>query len=201
MADPPKALLIDLDGVVRRWDPALLTRAEHRHGLPAGSLAHAMLGHHESLADAVTGEITDEQWRADIARRLTAEHGLDAVLAVEEWSASVGEVDQDVLAIVREFRRTGPVGLVTNATTRLRSDLTRLGLDAEFDLVVNSSEVGFAKPDPEIFRHASASLEVAPQHCLFVDDTPGHVHAAEQAGLRGHVFVGADELRAALSLP
>jgi len=36
---PARAMLIDLDGVVRRWDPDVAASVEAEHSLPAGALA------------------------------------------------------------------------------------------------------------------------------------------------------------------
>jgi FMN phosphatase YigB (HAD superfamily) len=48
----------------------------------------------------------------------------------------------------------------------------RLGcpLRAYFDDVVFSHEVGFVKPDPEIYLTACERLGVEPGHCIFVGD-------------------------------
>jgi hypothetical protein len=37
----PGPLILDLDGVLRLWDPAIIAGAEASHGLPAGTLADA----------------------------------------------------------------------------------------------------------------------------------------------------------------
>jgi FMN phosphatase YigB (HAD superfamily) len=39
---------------------------------------------------------------------------------------------------------------------------------------------------------------MTPGECLFVDDRPENVAAAEAVGMRGHVFAGAPALREAL---
>jgi len=46
------------------------------------------------------------------------------------------------------------VVLTTNATSRLTSDLNCLAVTDYFDRVVNSSEIGCIKPEPEYFLHA-----------------------------------------------
>jgi putative hydrolase of the HAD superfamily len=84
--------------------------------------------------------------------------------------------------------------LVTNATTRLETDLDRLGLGAAFDGIVSSARVGSRKPEAPIFRAALARAGAPAAHTLFVDDTPGHVAAARALGLRGHLHVGPAQL-------
>ena len=72
---------------------------------------------------------------------------------------------------------------------------------AAFDALVLSHEVGQRKPNREVFVYCQRLAHCAPGECLFVDDLPVNVEAAERAGLRGIVYTPdstlADKLRAA----
>ncbi|WP_308257592.1 HAD family hydrolase [Pseudonocardia lacus] len=181
----PAPLIIDLDGVLRRWEP--LDAVEARHGLPRGALLAAAF-EPDLLHRAITGAVDDDRWRADVTAALAAAHGPAARAAVAEWSASSGAVDAEVLELVRRYRRRAPVVALTNATSRLPRDLAAVGLDRELDRVFSSHELGVAKPDPRVFALVCARLDRAPAECLFVDDTEGHVAAAREAGLRAHHY-------------
>ena len=87
------------------------------------------------------------------------------------------------------------VAILTNATSRLDEDLAALGLDREVDHVINSSSLGVAKPDPEIFRRASQRLDSRLSDCVFVDDTSAHVEAATQLGMTTHLYVDVPSFR------
>jgi putative hydrolase of the HAD superfamily len=137
----PAPLIVDLDGVLRRWDP--LDAVEARHGLPRGAVLGAAF-ERRLLQRVITGAIDDDRWRADVAATLVAAHGPAATRAVAEWSASSGAVEPVVLELVRQYRRTAPVVALTNATSRLPHDLARLGLDQELDRVFSSHELGVA---------------------------------------------------------
>lgn len=195
-----KALLIDLDGVIRRWDrnahPA--SAIEVTFGLPPGAVAATAFAA-ELLEEAILGRIADEVWRQRVVDRLAAQYDRPtAAGAVAAWSAGSGVVDHDVLDLVRAVRARAPVCLVTNATTRLESDLERLGISGEFDAVVSSARVGARKPQPEIFHAALQAVDVPAERAFFIDDTRLHVEAATSLGLRGHVFLDAPRLTAAL---
>jgi putative hydrolase of the HAD superfamily len=191
-------LVVDLDGVLRIWDPGIVASAERRAGLPPGALDRAAFADAATLRAVVTGRISDAEWRAGIAARLVAVHGEAAAGAVADWSGPCGEVDQRVLAVLREQRRSRPVALPSNATDRLPRDLQRLGLDGGLDAVVNSSELGLAKPDPEVFVAVCSALGLPPYRCLFVDDQQVNVDAAARVGLRAHPYRGPGEPAAVL---
>jgi putative hydrolase of the HAD superfamily len=200
---PARALLIDLDGVLRRWDPAVASAVEQAHSLEPGSLLTTAMSW-DLLRPAVAGELTDAQWMTVIASRLPLPSD-QAAAAVEEWQRHRGFVDEAVLAFIRDVRAAGlPVGLATNATDRLRDDLAGLGLAKEFDLVLSSWELKIHKPAPEFFARACAALGVEAPWVLFVDDDDRTIRGARAAKLLAFRWTGPEGLpylRRALGLP
>jgi len=203
LRQPAQALLIDLDGVLRRWDPTVPAAVEESYGLAPGTLLNTAMAW-ELLRPAVAGEITDAEWMHLVATRLPLKEE-DARKAITEWQQHRGTVDEEVLAFVREVRAAGrPVGLATNATDLLRGDLAQLGLTDEFDVVVSSAELGVHKPAPEFFERACAALNVEPPWVLFVDDDDRAVRGARVAKLPSLRWSGPQDipyLRKALALP
>lgn len=193
-----KALLIDLDGVIRRWDLSPRDSFESRLGLPEGAVAGAAF-ERGLLTEAITGRITDEEWRERTVARLAETYGAEVSRrAVEAWSAPAGVVDGEALRLISEVRRRAPVCLVTNATTRLETDLRRLGILDAFDAIASSSRIGARKPDPAIFEAALALVGVSASDALFVDDTRENVDAARALGLSACVYTGITSLEDAL---
>ena len=179
---PARALLIDLDGVLRRWDPKAGQDVEAKYGLDPGTLLKTAMTW-DIYRPAVAGEIDDADWMRLIAMRLPLPE-VDAAAAVAEWQRHRGRADQEVLGFVREVRAAGlPVGLATNATDLLRGDLEALGLTDEFDVVLSSWELKIHKPAPEFFTAACAALGQDPQWVLFVDDDDRAVLGARAAKL------------------
>jgi putative hydrolase of the HAD superfamily len=184
-----RALLCDIDGVLRIWPP--VADLERSHGLPPGSIAAAAFAP-TRLLPAITGATTDEQWRAAVAADLAATSPA-AAAAIEAWSALVPQVDQNVLAFLTQAACVMPVALVSNATTRLEHDLEAQGVHGF--TVINSARIGVAKPDPEIFLAAAEHVGVPAQECLFVDDTAANVDAATEIGMTALLYQNVTQLR------
>ena len=185
--DAIKVVLTDFDGVVRHWPSAVTASIEDRHGLPRGSLPRTAFDP-SLLDDAITGRMTDSEWRSEVARRLGSEtDAATAQAAVEAWSTSRGVVDQAAMRVLQAARSVAALGLVTNATTRLDDDLVHLGLSDAFDFVVNSSAVGCAKPSRCFYEHAARRCGCERGAVLFVDDRPENVEAAIDFGFHGHM--------------
>lgn len=185
-----KALLIDFDGVIRHW-PANDPGFQDRFGVSLAEMRKCAFS--EALLNpAITGQVTDDEWREKVAQQLLSggfDRAKDAVLA---WSEGSGEVDHKMLERVQSLRQKLKVVLVTNATTRLEHDLAALGLSESFDQVINSSRVGFAKPNEEIFQAALRSVGADAAEALFVDDSLANVIAAQRLGIASHHFQGTD---------
>ena len=190
------ALLVDFDGVLRRWDPAVAAGVEREYGLTEGVLGEIAMSW-GMLQPVLTGQVSHAQWMMSVADALTPAVGVDrARAAVQEWQSYRGEVDPEVLAFVREVRAAGiRVGLGTNATDLLDADLAALGLTEELDVIVNSSVIGVHKPAKEYFQAACEALGTPPGRVLFVDDEDRAVAGARVAGLSAHRWSGPADLR------
>jgi len=200
------ALLIDLDGVLRVWDPEPTAEVERAYELPAG-LLEATAMRWGRLKPVLAGEVSHADWLAGVAEELAeAAGGADrARAAVAQWQQYRGEIDPQVLDLVREVRAAGlRVGLATNATDLLDADLAALKLVGEVDVVLNSSVLGEVKPSKEFFAAACQALGTPPDRVLFVDDEDRMVRGARVAGLSAYRWDGPAGLRyvrAALELP
>ncbi|WP_410813083.1 HAD family hydrolase [Micromonospora sp. 067-2] len=191
------ALLLDLDGVLRRFDPAVAAGVEREYGLADGVLTEIAM-QWGRLRPVLTGQVSHADWMSSVADALAEPAGGPdrAREAVEQWQRYRGEVDTEVRDLVREVRDGGiTVGLATNATDLLDADLAALGLADEVDVVVNSSTLGVHKPAPEYFQAACAALDTPPARVLFVDDEDWAVRGARSAGLSAHRWGGTADLR------
>ncbi|MCH8230837.1 MAG: HAD-IA family hydrolase [Chloroflexi bacterium] len=193
-----KCVFFDFDGVLRNWeyDQESLDAV---FGIPIDVFREVAFAP-ENVVPAVRGEITDEEWRANVGRILkTRFPGRDVEGALEFWSGRTGELAIEVLEIVRECKSKLPVALMTNATSKLNQDLESLGIANLFDHVINASEVGSVKPESEIYLYALKLVGIEPHEAFFTDDMPENVEMAAQLGYVGHVFETPEGLRTALT--
>lgn len=80
------------------------------------------------------------------------------------------------------------------ALTNGNADLSAVGLSEHFEGFVSASSVGCAKPDPRIFAHACALLDLPAEQVWHVGDDPHmDVIGARNAGLRA-VWLDRDDI-------
>ena len=94
-------------------------------------------------------------------------------------------VDAQILEMLSMLRKRNlPLALISNASAEEVTAWGTSALAPYFDVVVFSCDVGYVKPEMEIFHQACAQLQVSPAETLFVGDGGSdELTGAERAGL------------------
>jgi putative hydrolase of the HAD superfamily len=89
----------------------------------------------------------------------------------------------ETLAALKQ--RGMPLAVISNFDSRLVRILNGLNVGASFAQIFVSSAVGYAKPQPQIFKIALASLGIAPEQALHIGDSEANdLQGAHNAGVR-----------------
>lgn len=190
----PAAVVFDIGGVLIDWDPRYLFR--------------------EVIADEDTREwflreVCSPEWNrqqdrgrpwADAVAEAIARHPehADWIRAYDErWIETIGGVDRETEALVREVLATGvPVYALTNySAEKWALSRERFGVLGEFDGVVVSGEERVAKPDERIYRILLQRYGLDPEETYFTDDVPANVEAARAVGIDAERFIDAATAR------
>ena len=94
-----------------------------------------------------------------------------------------GDVPERTVETLRELRRRGYRLGLASSSKNAGVILTRTGLDALLDRVVDGNQITRSKPDPEVFLRAARLLELPPEDCAGVDDALAGVDSARTAGM------------------
>ena len=77
------------------------------------------------------------------------------------------------------------LGLVSSAPKEnIDLILNKFNLSGIFDCIVSGQEVSESKPSPQIYLLAAKKLEVIPNDCVVIEDSPLGVKAVKTAGMR-----------------
>jgi len=143
-------------------------------------------------AERASGLICDE---AEIIRRITdtipmevsAEQNAGILkLRRERMKDALLNVDGDILKTLNALREAGlRLCLISNADAIDKKYWPESALYPYFDEAVFSCDVGFLKPDREIYEAAMDRMGVSPEDCLFVGDGGSdELSGASRAGIR-----------------
>jgi len=192
---PIRAVLCDMNGLFRHWRNTGAHQAEAAAGLPHGTVDRYAY-QHPTYRLARVGVLTDAQWADDVADRLAADYGPQVRDALTAWRSDRGDADPAMIALLAQLRCTVPVGVLSNCTDALRTDLEHHGIT--FDHVMPSAELGADKPSPLAFRAALNRLAVPAHEVAYFDDEPTFVQAAASVGIQAHIFEGPMQFAATL---
>jgi putative hydrolase of the HAD superfamily len=188
-----RAVIFDWGGVLIPLNFARRGRLmDERLGLAPGTVDRVLWGADWRLLEI--GAISLEAYDAHVADGLGLPDRAALRRFYDEYYADDPLVPQ-VVAAVRSLRGRYEVGMITNAwpdhveRTRAQYDFD---LRAEFDVYINSAEVGLAKPDPAIYQLALERLGVRPEEAVFLDDNLPNVDAARMLGMQGIVVTEPD---------
>ena len=190
-------VIFDLGGVLLRWDPEAIVAA----AIPDPHLRPAIRGavfEHPDWLELDRGTLEEEEAVARAAARCGQSPDLIQRLMDEVPRSLTPQAETvDLLA---ELDAAGvPLYCLSNMHARQADELPRrYAFFERFRDVIFSCHVGFIKPEPEIYAHASTRFGLSPASCVFVDDAPANVEGAAHAGWHAVRFCEAAQCRAEL---
>jgi epoxide hydrolase-like predicted phosphatase len=129
------------------------------------------------------GEITEKEYWDE----LRAKYGLKIHDSISEefkkWNGLVK--NEEVWSLISEAKAHGlQVAILSNVIEPTYNALAQTGYYDDFDEVIASCKVGFAKPQREIYELALAQLKTTALQSVFIDDKQRNLDPAEAMGFR-----------------
>jgi putative hydrolase of the HAD superfamily len=188
-----KALFFDFGGVLLQHMDGIDHKAiESRLGLPEKTLYDCLYRDSRYL-ELHVGGCTHDEWIDSVRAAAFKRTGDKADALMLAWQEAEHPLNPEMMALVRGLKARGYVlGIISNTIPGLEERL-RQGLPEFieiFDIRVGSGDVGIAKPDEGIFRHAMDVAGVAPEESVFTDDVRKYADASRALGMHGFHFTG-----------
>ena len=186
------AIIFDLGRVVVSWDPVAIVSSVRGPG-GAEALAERLFNHPDWLeVDRGTLSLHTMARQAQERTGLSAAENLTILQAVP---ASLLP-DPAMLTLIAELHGAGHTLYALSNMGHASIDWLEQQLFWRFfSGKVVSARVRMIKPEPDIYRYLLVSFDLKADECLFIDDSPANVAAAEALGIRGMLFTDAHSCR------
>ena len=149
----------------------------------------------QGIKRAGLSDESEKEWWKNLVRETL--NGLDKPpdfdsLFEDLWSTFADskrwKLYEGVTEVLPALKKRGyKIAVLSNWDKRLRSILNGLDIARYFDHIVISSEVGYEKPDPRIFKFTEEKLKMSGSEILHVGDS--HYHDAEPARKAGWKWI------------
>ncbi len=186
---PVTAIVWDFGGVLITPITELIDEIAGWHGVTMSVMLDVLMGPREvSTVDhpwhrAERGEIPTSSFQSEVTPFAEAAGIRLRGDEYERLLCGVYEVHHEVIERIRRLRHDGfRTGMLTNCFREFRPQL-EADIDLTvFDTVIDSSEVGHRKPEPEVFTITSERIGVPPERILYFDDFEANLAGAIAAG-------------------
>lgn len=124
----------------------------------------------------------------------------DYILNLMKENHSKYHLNDELIDIIKDLKkRDYKIALLSNNSIKLKEILIQDDISDLFDVVVISAEVGYQKPQPEIFDILFKKLELEPKEVIFVDDTFKSLEKADKIGYTPVLYKNNESLKMELS--
>jgi epoxide hydrolase-like predicted phosphatase len=177
-----RAVIFDLGGVVMDSPLHAIARYERDHGIEHNAINHSIveIGEGGAWSRLERGELILDDFYTPFEDDCRG-HGIRVdARRMMEYIAEAGVVRPQMLEAIRRIRARG---LSVAALTNNWSSETDNPLRPLFPVFIESSVVGWRKPDPRIYQLACRELGVAPAEAAFLDDIGRNLKSARALGM------------------
>lgn len=187
-------VLFDLGGVVINWDNSWLIREVSRQfQLHENKLSEEF---NKNLSSISTGIINEKEFWYNIGNKL---HSSELSNLNESlWDTifrKYASVNQTVLSLSRDLSQKGiTVGILSNIEYVVHSVVKDLFSLDHFKYKFLSYEIGYQKPDPEIYFHVIDNIQFPKEELFFIDDLKSNVESAHSVGIDSVQYLNYDLL-------
>jgi putative hydrolase of the HAD superfamily len=190
--DKPTVLILDLDGVIRHIDIETAEKAAQSIGFSYDELMET-LWYNEYSHELLCGRYDRETWWDHVSLFDERLEGVSQdVLWEEVFEKSI--YDSDLVQYVRGLKDDLTLVILTNCDKESKAQiLEELGDDHPFDHVISSSDLGIAKPNPDVYRTVLEEIGVKPGQTMYFDDSVANVSGAKELGIQAYLFRGLPE--------
>ncbi len=173
-----KFVYFDVNGCLVRFFHRAFTTLAEETGVPSDLIENTFWHFNDAIC---SGNISMDDFNKEMSKKLE----IDSIDWREYYLEAIDPIPE-MNSLVKWASTVYEVGLLTNIMPGFIDEMRKRKLipDVEYATIVDSSEVGFIKPDRKIYEIAESKSGCSPDQILLVDDSRTNIMAAEHMGWR-----------------
>ena len=186
-------IYFDLDDTLCTYWAAARSGLKEAYRLHAADSADQLIKHWAAAFRELLANIHSEEWygrylksgdepRTEVIRRSFHRLGVTDEELIQRVSESYKtirnrklELFPGAIEVLTRLTTQFPLGLITNGPADIqRMEIDRLQIEGYFDEIFIEGELGFGKPEPEVFKRAAVAMGKPAHELLFVGNSYHH---------------------------
>jgi epoxide hydrolase-like predicted phosphatase len=179
-----KAIAFDYGGVIEITDSTYKELHQKIANYLQVTLENWLEVYHSLNHLSATGKSSYQEVYALTAQKLGAsDTQLAHIYEINDENYKTRKINVELIEIIKDLRNKNyKIGLISNNNIELRQKMINQNIIDYFDAVVVSSEVGYQKPQPEIYNILFKELGVSSNEIILVDDSNRPLQGAKDLG-------------------
>lgn len=187
------AIVFDLGQVLVPFDYKYFVEKVDKHKPGIGERFLKLYRENYSVhRDFEKGKVSEKDFIAQMLNYL--DHCVDAETFCRYWS-DIFSTNDDLIALLPELKKNYKLYLLSNTNSiHKKYGYQHYEFLKIFDKIFLSHEVGFVKPEKEIYQAVEKSSGLPSEEHIFIDDIEEYVNAAKNLGWDGIQYINNQDL-------
>ncbi len=191
-----KAIIFDIGGVIQnlRWEIVANQLVDIKRDITMDMFRDALYHKREKYFNLYeTNKMNSEEFWKMVALQL----GLNEKAHTRISKAFVSLYDPinlKVKGIIKRLKSNYPIIIMSNSCPELRENVESNNFYDIFNKKYFSNEVCMKKPNKDFFEYVLKENNLKAEECVFIDDAPRNVDAANELGMKGILYLSPDQL-------
>ena len=131
----------------------------------------------------IEGKSFEEVTLLLVSKFNNSEEAKEHTLKLLQENKNKYHLNEELIKMIKELKsKNYKIALLSNNSLKLRQKLIEDNILDLFNEVIISAEVGYQKPQPEIFDFLFKRLKVEPNEVIFIDDSLSSLEGADNIG-------------------
>jgi putative hydrolase of the HAD superfamily len=187
-----RVIIFDLGKVIVDFNHQAICKRLAGHCSLAPEEIYEQLFESKLEAQFDEGRITPEQFYAAVTRKLGCNLSITSLKKI--WN-HIFTINPGIAALLLSLKKKYRLLCLSNTNVwHFEYCRKKFPVLRQFDAFILSYRVGVRKPRRKIFQEALRSAGTQAQQCIYIDDVPEYVRAAQALGMHGLHFTSAGQL-------
>lgn len=180
-------IVFDLGGVIINLNHELTWRAFKAHFPTNFTALHQQIKNNQLLERFETGKIESSTFTHFFIENSSMSHHE----VIEAWNSMLLDLPDERIQLIKRLSKKYRLFLLSNTNEIHYSFIENMyhvkennNFSTLFEKCYLSFQVGFRKPEKEIFEHLIKTSNLNPSKTLFIDDTAEHIVSAKSIGIK-----------------